>query len=270
MGFVIGALIGSGMLLVLRAWEEPRPLLLPRPVVVSVGWACAGGVASFVLIRSLPIVVCCAVVAGLVPVLRRSARVRRREEACRDAWPDVLDDVVASLRAGLSVSQSLAMVGERGPELMREPFSRCATMIRAQGRMGPALDELKAEFADPMADRVLEAMRLSHELGGRDLATMLARLAAVIREDNRARGELLARQSWTVNGARMAAAAPWALLGLFSTRPGTVEAFSSPAGIAVLCGGVIVTALAYVAMIKLGQLTVDSRVFVSSPAKAES
>lgn len=153
---------------------------------------------------------------------------------------------------------------------MREPFSRCATMIRAQGRMGPALDELKAEFADPMADRVLEAMRLSHELGGRDLATMLARLAAVIREDNRARGELLARQSWTVNGARMAAAAPWALLGLFSTRPGTVEAFSSPAGIAVLCGGVIVTALAYVAMIKLGQLTVDSRVFVSSPAKAES
>ncbi|SPT75589.1 Flp pilus assembly protein TadB [Arcanobacterium haemolyticum] len=111
MGFVIGALIGSGMLLVFRAWEEPRPLLLPRPVVVSAGWACAGGVASFVLIRSLPIVVCCAVVAGLVPVLRRSARVRRREEACRDAWPDVLDDVVASLRAGLSVSQSLAMVG---------------------------------------------------------------------------------------------------------------------------------------------------------------
>ncbi|WP_216431735.1 type II secretion system F family protein [Arcanobacterium phocae] len=267
MGFIVGAVIGLGLFVVIQSWNNPHPLTFSRSIVMACGGAVLGTVMGIVIFPVAPLIVCCALIGAAVPYLVKQAHIRRLDKLRREAWPDVLDDVVSSLRAGLSVSQSLAMVGQRGPELMREPFAQCARNLRAHGRIGGALDELKEEFQDPMADRVIEAMRLSHELGGRDLAVLLSQLASVVREDNRARGELLARQSWTVNGARLAAVAPWLLLALFATRPGTIESFSSPAGIAVLCVGVIATVVAYVLMLKLGELSPDTRIFISSDLK---
>ncbi|NLI04904.1 MAG: type II secretion system protein F, partial [Actinomycetaceae bacterium] len=149
----------------------------------------------------------------------------------------------------------------RGPEIMRPAFTQYAAHARATGRLIPALEELQDELADPMADRIVEAMRTSHELGGRDLASMLATLASMVREDNRARAELLARQSWTVNGARLAAIAPWLMLALFATRPGTIVAYSTPMGVLVLLIGLLMTVGAYLLMIRLGRLPQDERIF---------
>ncbi|QRV01686.1 type II secretion system F family protein [Arcanobacterium phocisimile] len=261
MGFLAGAVVGLGVLLIHRAWGNPKPVKIPGEFYPLVGSALAGTLVGLAVTGSSVVAVCGAVLGGAIHYVLRQAHTKRQLRAQHEAWPDVLDDVVASLRAGLSVSQSLAKVGERGPEMMRGPFARCAQATRAHGRVDLALDQLKEEFNDALADRVLEAMRVSHELGGRDLAGMLSRLASVVREDNRARGELLARQSWTVNGARMAAAAPWALLAMFATRPGTIEAFSSPGGALVLSFGAVVTVIAYALMIKLGELTPDSRIF---------
>ncbi|QOR47035.1 hypothetical protein INS90_07085 [Trueperella pecoris] len=115
-----------------------------------------------------------------------------------------------------------------------------------------------------MTDRILESLRLAHDLGSRDLSSTLASLAKLVREENRARGELLARQSWTVNGARLAAVAPWAMLLLFSTRPGTIEAFTTSTGVAILVGGFILTLFAYWLMLRLGRLPEDERIFGNS------
>ena len=49
-------------------------------------------------------------------------------------------------------------------------------------------------------------------------------MSQFMRQDLRTRGELEARQSWTVNGARLAAAAPWVVLALLSSRPETASA----------------------------------------------
>ena len=173
---------------------------------------------------------------------------------------EALDGVVSGLRAGLGVGESLAGLAEHGPDAMRAPFARFADRLRATGRLDPALDGLKREMADPVADRVAEAMRLASRLGGHDLAGMMEALSRSLRMENRARGELLARQSWTVNGARVAAAAPWAVLALLSTRPRTVEAFSTSAGTFVLLGGLAATAVAYALMARLGRLPSEPRV----------
>ena len=69
-----------------------------------------------------------------------------------------------------------------------------------------------------------------------------------------------ARQSWTVNGARLAAAAPWVVLALLSTRPETAEAFNSVLGVVVLSIGAGASAAAYVLMVRLGRLPEDIRV----------
>ncbi|MEK8228443.1 hypothetical protein NKG05_24035 [Oerskovia sp. M15] len=43
-------------------------------------------------------------------------------------------------------------------------------------------------------------------------------------------GELEARQSWTVNGARVAVAGPWVVLALLATRLETAQAYNSLQG----------------------------------------
>ncbi len=74
------------------------------------------------------------------------------------------------------------------------------------------------------------------------------------------RGELEARQSWTVNGARLAAAGPWVVLAFLATRPETARAYDSAAGVAVLLGGAACSLIAYRLMVRLGRLPEEGRV----------
>ncbi len=269
MEFLIGAIIGLGALMILRAAVDPTPQN-SRPIdwqraqtrlLPPIAGALATFVAAYAFTGSAPIALCLALLGAVLPAAWKNAAERRRREALREAWPEVLDEVVSGVRAGLSVGESLSQLAIRGPEIVRPAFADFALHLRAAGRLNPCLDELKNRLSDPMADRIVEAMRISNDLGGRDLAAMLSDLAKLVREDNRARGDLLARQSWTVNGARLAAVAPWLMLLLFTSRPGTFEAFATPAGIAVLALGLVMTIAAYALMIRLGRLPEESRIF---------
>ena len=83
---------------------------------------------------------------------------------------------------------------------------------RATGRFHDCLDRLKDRLSDPVADRIIESLRIAREVGGSDLGRLLRTLSAFLREDARTRAELETRQSWTVNAARLAVAAPWIVL----------------------------------------------------------
>ena len=265
MAFVIGVLVGLGAFFVFLAYRAPREITLPARLPQKIAPTVAAGAGGFILAGMIsgsgPIAASIGVLSAAIPGLWRSARARRRREELRDVWPEVIDDIVANVRVGLPIGESLALLSVRGPEVMRPAFTQFAQHLRADGRLDPALDELKGTLADPMTDRILEALRLAHNLGGRDLATTLASLASLVREDNRARGELLARQSWTVNGARLAAVAPWIMLLLFSTRPGAIGAFTSPTGVAILVIGFVLTLVAYWLMLRLGRLPEEQRIF---------
>lgn len=257
--------VGIGGLLILRSFTTPQrtvslDLAPVRRRLPELGSGIAGFAVTYLVTGSLFISICLGIMAGTIPGLWREAVARRRREALRAAWPEVLDEVVSGVRAGLGVGEALAQVSVRGPAAVRPQLLEFALHLRAVGRLDPCLDELKDNLADPMADRIIESVRLAHDLGGRDLAGMLHTLASLVREDNRTRGELLARQSWTVNGARIAAVAPWLVLLLLVTRPGTIESYSTPAGAAVLIGGLVATIVAYALMVRLGKLPEESRI----------
>ena len=80
----------------------------------------------------------------------------------------------------------------------------------------------------PVGDRVIEALRIARDVGGGDLGRMLRALSGFLRDDLRTRGELESRQSWTVNGARLAVVAPWAVLLAMSFQREAVARFASP------------------------------------------
>jgi tight adherence protein B len=191
-------------------------------------------------------------------LVRMRARARRQE--LRELWPDVVDNLASSVRAGLSLGEALTQIGVRGPDALRRPFQRFAEEYRATGRFNDCLDALKNRLADPVGDRIIESIRLAREVGGSDLGRLLRTLSAFLREDIRTRSELEARQSFTVNGARVAIATPFAVLIFMAFQPDLVAAYNSFAGFIVLGIGVGLMLLAYRIMLRIGRLPEERRV----------
>jgi len=231
-----------------------------KVVVVSA----AAGFFVFVLLlgisRSFVIAVAFGLLAGSAPSVWIRRRARRRGDELRAVWPDAVDNLASSVRAGLALPEALAQLGTKGPAPLREPFRRFASDYEATGRFTEALDRLKAELADPVGDRIVESLRVARDVGGSDLGRLLRTLSGFLRDDVRIRGELESRQSWTVNGARMAVAAPWALLLLLSLRPEAVAAYDSGPGVVVLGVGAATCFIAYRLMITIGRLPQEQRV----------
>lgn len=194
-----------------------------------------------------------------IPVTVR-ARARRRRAELREVWPEAIDHVASAVRAGLALPEALIQLADRGPAPLREAFTAFAHDYRATGRFVDALDGLKERMADPVADRLVEALRIVREVGGTDLGRLLRTLSDFLRADGRARAELAARQSWTVNAARLALAAPWLVLLMLATRGTALEAYRQPGGVVVLVVGGIASLLAYRLMLRIGRLPEEQRV----------
>ena len=221
----------------------------------ALGYAVAAGVS-----RSPALAATFSVLAAAAPRAAVRARRRRRQGALRGAWPDVVDDLTSAVRAGLSLPEALVQLGRRGPVELRPAFDRFARDYRAGGRFSDSLDGLKESMADPVGDRVVESLRLAREVGGNDLGRLLRTLSQFLREDARTRGELEARQAWTVNGARLAVAAPWVVLALLASRPQAVAAYDTRPGLVVLAVGAAACAGAYRLMLRIGRLPAEERV----------
>lgn len=220
-------------------------------VVAAALWAPSGAV--------VPALALGAVASVLPAVLLRSAA-RRRTTALREVWPEAVDHVASAIRAGLSLPEALVQLGRKGPEQLQPAFVEFGRDYQASGDFSSSLDRLKVRLADPVGDRIVEALRITREVGGTDLGVLLRTLSAFLREDARTRAELEARQSWTVNAARLALAAPWIVLALMSTRPQAAQAYDTPAGLLMIVIGGVVSLIAYRVMLMIARLPQDERV----------
>lgn len=229
-------------------------------LVLSVGLGLAVLLMGYAVTQVWTVAACFAVMAGLAPVAVVRMRARRRRSRLREVWPDVVDHVHSAVRAGLALPEALVQLGERGPVELRGAFREFAHDYRATGRFSESLDLLKDRLSDPVADRLVEALRIARDVGGTDLGRVLRTLSTFLREDARSRAELEARQSWTVNAARLAMAAPWAVLLLLATRGSTLQAYGTPGGALVLAVGAGASLLAYRMMLTIGRLPEEQRV----------
>ncbi|MFC7594738.1 type II secretion system F family protein [Terrabacter sp. GCM10028922] len=235
--------------------------LTPGNVVVgSVVLFAVAFVLVLAVVRVVPIALCFAVMAGGVPLTLVRGRARKRRSKLRDLWPDVVDNMTSGVRAGLALPEALSQLAARGPAELRPAFAAFAEDYRTTGRFHDCLDRLKDRLSDPVGDRIVESLRIAREVGGSDLGKLLRTLSSFLREDARTRAELETRQSWTVNAARLAAGAPWVILGLLALNGGSLAAYSSPTGWVVLAVGAGLCVVAYRAMIWIGRLPEEERV----------
>lgn len=280
MGAVLGLGVGVGLVLVFSAFTVPRQVHRPRRAVaeqllersgatgigarglLTVCSVCAFAafLAVQVLSRTLPVSVVFGCIGGYLPVAVLRGRARRRQRELAQVWPEAVDNLASAIRAGMSLPEALAGLGGRGPEPLREPFAAFALDYQASGRFLDALDRLKERLADPVGDRVVEALRVAREVGGGDLGRLLRNLSTFLREDARTRSELESRQAWTVNGARLAVSAPWFVLLLLSFQREVIGRYATPAGVVVLLGGAATCVSAYWLMLRIGRLPGERRI----------
>jgi tight adherence protein B len=214
----------------------------------------------FVLTNSLAVSAVFAIFGTFVPRLLVSRLRNKRQAELREVWPEVVDNLTSGVRAGLSLPEALSSVGTRGPEAIREPFRQFGSDYRATGKFNESVDRLKESLSDPTGDRVCESLRVAREVGGTDLGRLLSTLSGFLRDDARTRSELMARQSWSVNAARVAVSAPWLILLLLATQQQTLTAYDSPTGVIILGTGAGVSVIAYRLMMRIGRLPEDRRV----------
>jgi tight adherence protein B len=284
MGALTGLVAGIGVVLIIWTFTDPhwrparrrRPRTSPLAALLSragvqgiapaqlIGLSLVSFVVGGVVMTGVSGVAAIGLVFGLmaaglpIAVLRGRAAKRLREHAA--VWPDAVDNLTSAVRAGLSLPEALIQLGERGPEGLREAFVQFGRDYQATGRFNESLDLLKDRLADPVGDRVVEALRIAREVGGGDLGRMLRSLSGFLRDDLRTRGELESRQSWTVNGARLAVAAPWVVLLLMCLQGDVVDRFASGTGLVVLLVGASLCLVAYRLMMWIGRLPAERRI----------
>lgn len=282
MGAVLGLFVGIGLLLVWQGVHGSRSVVAPRrplaPIddllaaadmhqVSAAGLISLVGLAfgfvfglAVVVTQTVPVALAFGVMAGYLPiaVVRARARTKRRERA--EVWPEAVDHLASGVRAGLSLAEALTGLGDRGPEPLRTAFREFGRDYQASGRFGDCLDRLKDRLADPVGDRVVEALRVAREVGGGDLGRVLRALSGFLRDDARTRSELEARQSWVVNGARLACASPWVVLLVLAFHPEVIQRYRSPTGAFVLLAGGVTCVVAYRLMVTIGRLPQERRV----------
>ena len=283
MGAFLGLLAGLGLLLIWRrgpraparrrsttSWFDRRRDLLRQAGVDGVGpgqllgaqvlCAAIALVLVVAITKTIAVAGCFAVFGFFLPAVIVRRMQRRRQSALRELWPEAIDHLASAVRAGMSLPEGLSALAVRGPTELRAPFGRFAAAYRATGRFGECLDALKDDLADPVGDRVCETMRAAREVGGSDLGTVLRTLSELLRADARTRSELETRQGWVINAARLAVAAPWAVLLLLGTQSETLTAYDSPGGTLLLVIGAVVCVVAYRIMLHIGRLPEEQRV----------
>ncbi len=280
MGALIGLGVGVGLLLIFLAFTtSPRtrtqrvsrvarvvqaaavPNVTTRGVYTAMIISALAAGSLALIVTAIPMVaLMSAVAAAITPLVILKRKAASRAKALRTAWPDAVDTLASAVRAGMSLPEALVDLAQRGPVELRYSFTHFASNYRAQGSFSLALDSLQGHMSDPVADRVIAALRIAQEVGGTDLGHVLRTLSALLRQDATTRGDIEARQSWTVSAARMSIAAPWLTLAFLSTRPEAVAAFNSALGGVVLLGAAIVSVIAYRLMLRIGRLPSDERV----------
>ena len=158
-------------------------------VLSSLGAAVAGFLLACLFVPVLMIQVIVAAIAAYVPFGIVSFKRTRRINAFNKALPDAIDMMGRALRAGHSMIAAINIVAEQGVEPVGSEFSE----VFKQQNFGVPLRDALSQMLDhvPSQDlRVLVTGILVQKETGGNLAEILDRIGAVIRDRMRIHGEI--------------------------------------------------------------------------------
>jgi len=194
-------------------------------------------------------------------LLTMRAKARRREIAL--VWPEVLDSLVSSSSAGISIAESFEDLGKSGPLLLRSQFAELCQDLEFGSTLEGALRKFKNNLGEVHSDRLVEVITLATAAGGGGFYEALRTQATVTRQELALWGEIESKQGWVAGTAKIAVAAPWIIVVLLASRPENLAAYSSETGSMILIIGLVVSVFAYRLIQLLGSVVQPHRVFLT-------
>jgi tight adherence protein B len=160
---------------------------------------------------------------GVLPYLYVRAKRKKRLAALEEQFPEALDFLARSMRAGHAFSVSLEMIGDE----LAEPLGIEFRTLFNEQNLGAPLDVALRNFGDrvPLLDvRFFTSSVLLQKQTGGNLSEILSRLAYVIRERFRLKGQVKAASSHGRMTATVLTLLPVAtMLALLLVAPGYLQ-----------------------------------------------
>jgi len=241
-------------LLIMQAgltWTVGQVLLTSLAGTVVAAW-----IASLIT-AALPLALLLGIVVGSTPCLylfwQRAARFRRFE----DVLPDAIDLMARALKAGHAVTSMIEMVAQESAEPIASEFR----VVFEQQNLGLPLRDAMLNLTDrvPLQDVyfLATAILVQKETGG-NLAEILDKLASIMRERMRLKGQL---RIYTAQGrlnAWILGLMPFALFFLMSLLNPEYERklWTDPLGIYSIYAGLVMMALGVFAIRKIVDIKV--------------
>lgn len=202
------------------------------------------------------------VLAAAVPVAVWSGRTRRERNQLADAWPDFLARLRGSIAAGKPLPEAFVNAGGECPAPLLDAMAAVSdSTVYGEGFIA-ALDGLRHDLGDPMADRILMTITAAHRSGGHRVGAVLAALSTSVADELRLRKAHHAALTEQRLTAAVALAAPWGLLALtIATNPQAAATYRTGAGAAIVGGGLLATVIGYLAARRIARLSKPPRVF---------
>jgi tight adherence protein B len=177
------------------------------------------------------------------PYLYIRRKRKQRMDLLEEQFPESLDFLARSMRAGHAFSMSLEMLGEE----MADPLGQEYRTLFNEQNLGAPLDVALRNFADrvPLLDvRFFTSSVLLQKQTGGNLSEILGRLAYVIRERFRLKGQVKAASAHGRMTATILTLLPVAtMILLLVVAPGYLQGMAADSTGKQLIGGAIVAQL---------------------------
>ncbi len=250
-----GALVGRLVTLVEQAGYDAgrtgRVLLLMGPLALvggGVGWLRTGWTIVGVF---------AALIAGSLPVLFLAYQRHQRLQLFEKQFPDALDMMTRSIRAGYALSGAIQVVGQEMPDPVGREFRRVFEETRLGMDPGEALSRLESRVSTEDTGFFCTAIAIQRSAGG-NLAEILDRLSEVMRERFKVLSHarvLSVQHRWTAICVGLSPIAFAIMFALIS--PGWFDPMlNSPLLPYLLTAGIVLEAVGFFAIWRLARIRV--------------
>ena len=180
-----------------------------------------------------------AIIFASLPYLYVRHKRKKRLDTLEEQFPEALDFLARSMRAGHAFSISLEMLGEE----LSDPLGQEFRALFNEQNLGAPLDTALHSFTDrvPLLDvRFFTSSVLLQKQTGGNLSEILQRLAYVIRERFRLKGQVKAASAHGRLTATILTLLPVAtMLGLLVVAPGYLQGMAEDPDGKFMIGGAI-------------------------------
>jgi tight adherence protein B len=218
-------------------WSASR--LLTSMALMAIPGLGVGAMMPFILNAPVTMLVLAGVL-GASPYLFVRRKRKKRLDALEEQFPEALDFLARSMRAGHAFSISLEMLGEE----MADPLGQEFRTLFNEQNLGAPLDIALRNFSNrvPLLDcRFFTSSVLLQKQTGGNLSEILSRLSYVIRERFRLKGQVKAASAHGRLTATILTLLPvFTMLALLVVAPGYLQGMAEDSDGKKMIGGAII------------------------------